>query len=155
MQSRQFTRQQANQMASQEVRLSNPNQDIDGGMNFNENYSSCFFPQQLLICVGGTMHEVDSIIDITGPKFGQDQQFKLELCCACCCGRTVRFKRQRLMQCANEPLKNLAEQTIQMHYEGFEISGKDDVGVQNSQLSDFLEEVDIDMDDMESFQEQE
>jgi hypothetical protein len=42
-----------------------------------------------------------------------------------------------------------------MHYEGFEISGKDDVGVQNSQLSDFLEEVDIDMDDMESFQEQE
>ena len=63
----------------------------------------------MLITIWEQTHEVDSIIDISGPKHGYEQQFKLEMCCPCCRGRIMRFKRKKLMEHANEPLRNLAE----------------------------------------------
>ena len=59
----------------------------------NENYTSCFFPQKLLMTIGSSTHEVDSIIDIKGPKNSKDQVFRLEMCCQCCKGRVVKYKK--------------------------------------------------------------
>ncbi len=70
-----------------------------------------------------TSHEVDSIVECRGPKQqGREQQFKLEMCCSCCNGRRIMLNSSKLLAVANEPLKDLAMQTLQMHSEGLEIS---------------------------------
>ena len=50
------------------------------------------------------------------------------------------------MSYANEPLRNLAEQTIMMYDEGFDIAAGEDA-VNDLNISDIMEQVDIDMDD--------
>ena len=80
---------------------------------------------RLLIKMDGqqTSHEVDSIVECRGPKQqGREQQFKLEMCCPCCNGRRIMLNSSKLLAVANEPLKDLAMQTLQMHSEGLEIS---------------------------------
>ena len=81
---------------------------------------------RLLIKLDGQVsHEVDSIVECRGPKqHGRELQFKLELCCTCCKGRRIQLNSSKLLQVANEPLRDLAMQTIQMHNEGLEISGQ-------------------------------
>jgi len=78
---------------------------------------------RLLIKMDDTTHEVDSIVECRGPQQrGREQQFKLEMCCHCCEGRRIVLNSSKLLRVANEPLRDLAMQTIQMHSEGLEIS---------------------------------
>ena len=78
---------------------------------------------RLLIKMDDTTHEVDSIVECRGPQQqGREQQFKLEMCCHCCEGRRIMLNSSKLLRIANEPLRDLAMQTIQMHSEGLEIS---------------------------------
>ena len=87
-------------------------------------------PRLLLKLDGINNHEVDSILECRGPQQkGREQQFKLEMCCQCCLGRRIQIKSTKLLQVANEPLKDLALQTLQMHSEGLDISGQTSVGL--------------------------
>ena len=72
--------------------------------------------------IGEVTHEVDSIIECKGPLHGNELSFKLEMCCPCCKGRDVILSRTRLIKMANEPLRDLALQTIEFHAEGLEIA---------------------------------
>ena len=77
----------------------------------------------LIKMADGASHEVDSIVECRGPQQqGREQQFKLEMCCTCCAGRRVMLSSTKLLQIANEPLRDLALQTIEMHNEGLDIS---------------------------------
>lgn len=71
----------------------------------------------LLKLDGETSHEVDSIVECRGPLNpesgnAREQQFKLEMCCECCRGRRIQLSCSKLLQGANEPLRDLAMQTI-------------------------------------------
>ena len=79
--------------------------------------------QRLLLKLDGeTSHEVDSIVECRGPLNpessgvsggnAREQQFKLEMCCECCRGRRIQLSCSKLLQGANEPLRDLAMQTI-------------------------------------------
>ena len=81
--------------------------------------------QRLLLKLDGeTSHEVDSIVECRGPLnpesincaagtgIAREQQFKLEMCCECCRGRRIQLSCSKLLQGANEPLRDLAMQTI-------------------------------------------
>ena len=46
------------------------------------------------------------------------------MCCQCCQGRTIQRTRQQLLNGANSHLKELTEQTLQMHNEGLDICFK-------------------------------
>jgi len=49
------------------------------------------------------------------------------MCCACCRGRKIQMKASQMIEKANEPLRDLIRQALQMYEEGLEIKHKDSI----------------------------